>query len=80
MAALQVPRSGLWLGARVRANGGQGLRGIPATDDKTGTLTGGRPVLLEVRAAGRGPGIGPDELLQRAASAEKYSSLVGLLR
>ncbi len=33
-------------------------------------------MLLEVRAASRGPGIGPDELLQRAASAEQYSSHV----
>lgn len=47
-----------------------------AAFDKTGTLTGGRPVLLEVRIADGGAGLGADELLQRAASAEQYSSHV----
>src|SRR5690606_13694389 len=44
-----------------------------AAFDKTGTLSEGRPELLEVRA---GDGFEPDEVLALAASAEQYSSHV----
>lgn len=41
--------------------------------DKTGTLSHGRPTLADVRPE---PGVDPDELLRRSASAEKFSSHV----
>lgn len=44
-----------------------------AAFDKRGTLTEGRPDLVDVRPA---PGFGQDELLLLAASAEQYSSHV----
>ena len=43
-----------------------------AAFDKTGTLTYGRPELLDVRPD-PGAGLGEDELLRLAASAEQYS-------
>ena len=46
-----------------------------AAFDKTGTLTLGRPALQALRPASDGM-VGPDQLLQLAASAEQYSSHV----
>ncbi|MBM9507950.1 heavy metal translocating P-type ATPase [Actinacidiphila acididurans] len=42
--------------------------------DKTGTLTTGRPRVLDIAAApGRAPGRAPDEILALAASVDQYS-------